>query len=127
MACFSIRSRPIHNMCLCPSHWSFLTRIHLTKSNVLSLVASSLTALPVITLTMLELAAFRAALVSRHASDPYVRILHTLDLYKLIRKFTCSVLLPHMHVSHLTKALSDPFYPYAHVCHLGSACLKHRY
>ena len=97
MACFTMRSRPIRNMC--PSHWSFLARIHFTKSNVLPLVASSLTVLPVITLTMLELAPFRAArtsVVSRHASEPYVRILQTLDLYNLIRRFTCRVLLPHM-------------------------------
>ena len=42
-------------------------------------VASSLTVLPVITLTVLEFAPFKSTLtfvVSRHASDPYVSI-HT--------------------------------------------------
>ena len=91
----TIRSRPILN--ICTSHCSFLVGIHLTKSNLLSSVVSSLTDLPVITLM------FRAAhsffTVSRHASDPYVStscILHTLDLYSHMCKFSYNWFLPHM-------------------------------
>ena len=100
----TIRSRPILN--ICTSHCSFLVGIHLTKSNLLSSVVSSLTDLPVITMmTMLEFASFSrlgprtpSFAVSRHASDPYVSILHTLDLYSRMRKFTCNCLFPHMYI-----------------------------
>ena len=97
MVCLNIRSGSIRSMW--PSHWSFLARIHFTRLKVLPLLASALTVLPVITLTILELAPFKAehtSVVSRHASEPYVRILHTLALYSRILKFICNVLLHHM-------------------------------
>ena len=97
IAFFTIRSGPILN--ICPSHCSFLARIQRSMSNVLSSAASSLIVLPVITLTMLEfapLSAARASAVSLHASEPYVKMLHTLDLYKRMRRFTCNCLLAHM-------------------------------
>ena len=53
-------------------------------------VTSSLIVLPVILFTMFEFEPFSVAHtdgVSLHASEPYVSMKHTLDLYILIRKF----------------------------------------
>ena len=62
------------SLIICPSHCSFLTRIHSSsRSSVLSSVTSSLIGLSVILLTILEFAPLRAAHtagVSLHASEP---------------------------------------------------------
>ena len=81
-ACFNFRSGPI--LRICPNHCSRLARIHATRLNVRHFSDASWCAvLPVMMLSICELAPFRVLLASAcscHASDPYVSTLQTQDL-----------------------------------------------
>ena len=79
---------------ICPSHCILRALIQFTMLNVhVAADASSWGVLLVMMATILLLAplrAFRTCSVRRHASEPYVNIEHTFDLYSLILRFRCS-------------------------------------
>ena len=62
--------------------------------------------------------------VSRHVSDPYVRILYTHLTCSHMRRFLCSYVLTHMYVSHLVETLPLSHNSGLHVRHLVPTCLK---
>ena len=87
----SLTSLPLSIRRICPSHCRRRARIHRTRSNVfVSAEASSCWDLPVIIDIILLLAPFnlhRTSVVRRQASDPYVIIEQTHDLYRRSRRF----------------------------------------
>ena len=97
MTRLSSRSVPMRRMC--PSHCSRLALIHIIISNVLVLAdVSCLGVLPVITAIICAFASLIVRVISVlsvHASEPYVRMLHTHTLYSLSFRPRCRSLLFH--------------------------------